>query len=249
MKIEKLSVLGTKEPTCRNNNCNPSRQSACLQFGNEKRVMVVRPLNQEFSGFPPEREFKRRKEAIRWHKSNLPDCTQETQILLLQGQINGQKKTVFARLVPELQHVRPITELKKRDFLSSPALTDKISRINWAHFKAFISKGVCFDSGGRLKRKTFSLRSFFSNAMLSNNIMVGNNGRGEATVFCDPDWFLKTKDRLDPSDLSKTSRELREHFISGFTFLARACYFRALNLYQKLPVPGIKARQSLTIDQ
>lgn len=183
MKIEKLSILGITEPTYRNNNCNPSRQSICLHFEDEKRIIIARPLNQEFSGFPPERELKRRKEAVQWHRSNLPDYTQETQILLLQGQINGQNKTVFARFVPELQHVRPITELKKRDFLSSPALTDKISRINWAHFKAFISKGVCFDSGGRLKRKTSSLRSFFSNAMLSNNIMVGNNERDRAADF------------------------------------------------------------------
>jgi len=248
VNIEKLSILGITEPAYRNNSCNPSRQSACLHFEKEKRVLIVRPLDQEFSGFPQEREFKRRKKAVRWHESNLPDYTQETQILLLQGQINGQKKTVFARFVPELQNVRPITSLEKNDFLSNPDLTDKISRINWTHFKAFISRGVCFDSG-RSKRKTSSLRSFFSNTMLPNNIMVGNNGKGEVTVFCDPDWFLKTRDRLDPGNLPKTCLGLGKHFLSGFTFLARACYFRALNLYQKLPALNVKTKRSSTTNQ
>ncbi|PIS09091.1 hypothetical protein COT75_03205 [Candidatus Beckwithbacteria bacterium CG10_big_fil_rev_8_21_14_0_10_34_10] len=199
MELEKLEVLGVDPDYIRyrDNEVNPSRQSFMLGVG-EEEIMMVRPLIKEFSGLERKEEIERRDRAIKWHQENLPKNTLDYQLLVIEGRDEiGEKVALLGRWSPEMKRVESISGLPYGEILTNGDLCGELGRIFEGYLRALVMEGKVFDYGRRGKENK-SLTwpfSFFSQMLVSNNIMVGENASGRQ-VFCDPDFYMTVKEHL-----------------------------------------------------
>jgi hypothetical protein len=221
MGIENLQVPGICGGFSARYDANPSDQSILLE--DSTHAIIARPL-----GFPPDisekLEVQTRLGALELHREFLPDFTQKTEPILIQGLEKTDSGTiprpVIARFIPRLNDVRPISDLGGKEILSDSALCGDLARINLGYLKILLTRGVVCDQGyyGEFGSKLPVIRRV-THYLTSANTMIGTNKAGERETFCDPDWY----------SVPGFKKKLQNMVL----FSARAVFFKTAEVVQK----------------
>ncbi len=195
MGVENLEAFGySPKDAPVDKECNPSHQSMVVGLG--KNVLICREVGTGSLGLNFEEEVKRRKSAVDLHCEILPKYTLKNSFALLQGEKDGQKVPVLARLTEALTSVKPVSELGLYELVGDKQVCHSLFDINFSFLKALFTKKIIPDAGpnGNAGLRLPMGLSTFTSRLAPGNVMVGYDKNGNRKCFVDPDWYITFKE-------------------------------------------------------